>query len=260
LPILINNADRFFSNQFVEPLKQGVFFVTLLARFEVMWEEWFFSIPGWLITLGIVGLIVGLILHWNISKQKIPQQIAFILWIVAFLIVRRPSMMARMWLFLAAPLLIWSAGGIVETLKVLSNTLKIKLPLARIFLGVALVSVFVLGALTVPTIPARWSQKTSVESAVIYLKENLREGDLVTASVEYFPQMRYYFGVYSVPQDYLRHSAPFKRVFMVIGLRGDVTLESVVPRAGNRSEVNLDTVRIVLQFDDLTMYEGDPIP
>jgi len=257
-PILVSNADRFFGNQFVEPLKRDVFYITLLARLELMWDDWVFLIPGWLVNLGIAGLIVGLIFHWRISRQKVPQQIAFLLWIVAFLILRRPSMMSRMWLFLAAPLLIWSAGGIVETLKVLSNALKIKLSLERIFLGTALISVFVLGVLTIPTIPARWKQKTSVESAAIYLKDHLRDGDLVTASIEYFPQMRYYFGVYSVPQDYLRHSAPFERVFMVIGLRGGATLESVAPRAGNRIEVNLETVRIVLQYDDLTMYEGDP--
>lgn len=260
LPILISNAGQFFGNQFIEPLKQDVFYATLLARLGLMWDDWVFLIPGWLVNLGIAGLIVGLILHWKISKQKVPLQVAFIVWIVAFLILRRPSMMSRMWLFVVAPSLIWSAGGIVETLKVLSNTIKIKLSLARIFVGITLVSVFVLGALTIPTIPARWKQKTSVESAVIYLKENLREGDLVTASVEYFPQMRYYFGVYSVPQDYLRRSAPFKRVFMVIGLRGGATLESVAPRAGNRIEVDLDTVRIVLQFGDLTLYEGDPAP
>ena len=47
---------------------------------------------------------------------------------------------------------------------------------------------------------------------------------------------------------------------MVIGLRGGATLESVAPRAGNRIEVDLDTVRIVLQFGDLTLYEGDPAP
>ena len=147
-------------------------------------------IPGWMVFVGVIGLIVGLILHRWISKQKIPMQIAFFIWIITILVVRRPDMFSRMWLFLAAPLLIWSAGGIVETLKLFSGVIKRKLPLAQIFVGVSVLSIFLLGVFTIPTIPDRWAQKSSIESAALYLKDNLRDGDLVTANVAYFPQFK----------------------------------------------------------------------
>ena len=67
--------------------------------------------------------------------------------------------------------------------------------------------------------------------------------------------------MYSVPQDYLRREGKFQRAFMVVGLRGDTALKNIVPDGEDtRSAVNLATVRVVLQFDDLTLYEGDPVP
>jgi hypothetical protein len=165
-----------------------------------------------------------------------------------------------MWLYLAAPLLIWSAGGIVGALQLLSGLFRSRLPLVRGFLGISLATIFLFGAFTAFTIPARWAEKSSVEKAALYLKENLREGDLVTASIEHFPQLRYYFGIYGIEQDYLRKSGQFQRAFIVMGKEWRGTLEEVVPMVGKKNNipaVNMDALRIVLQFDDLTIYEGE---
>ena len=262
-PILIKNAENFFGNSFVTPLKREEFPVVFLSRVELTWADWVGMIPGWLVTLGMTGFVLGVLLHFKISKQKIPQQFAFFIWIATYLLARRPDMMARMWLFLAAPLLIWSAGGIIETLQLVSGVFRNKLPLAQIFLGVSLASVFLLGVFTIPTIPARWVEISSVEKAAIYLKDNLREGDLVTASTEYFPQLRYYFGIHGIDQDYLRKSGKFQRAFIVIGERKRRPLEDAVPKIGSNSHlpaVDMDTLRVVLEFDNLLIYEGEPAP
>lgn len=260
-PILINNFSGFFGNKVIVPLGWDIFPVIIWVRVRNTWIDWTASIPGWIVILGVIGLIVGLTLHKKISKQKFPLQFAFLIWIMILLIARRPNMLPRLWSFLAAPLLIWSAGGIIEPLKLLSAIFKNKLPLARIFLGTALVPIFLLGILTIPTIPDHWKQKSSVESAAIYLKDQLQEGDLVTASSEYSPPLRYYFRIYSIPQEYLRRSGPFQRAFIVMGGQGGETPESGAPNnSPNRSMVNLNTIKIVLQFDDLVIYEGYPVP
>ena len=261
LPILVNNFELFFRNKFVLPMKWNLFKAALTARWYEIWDEWFHFTPDWLVALGIAGLVASLLFHWKISKQKFPLLLAYLIVVGSFLVLRRPSMMTRMWLFIVPPLLVWSAGGMIESLRWLARGLSGRVPLHRVFLGVSLAAVFVAGLVALPTIPARLSAKSSVEQAVLYLKDNLREGDIVTSSVEYFPVVRYYFGVYSVPQDYLRREGAFRRAFMVVGLRGDTSLENIVPDGETkRSGVNLDTVRIVLQFDDLTLYEGDPVP
>ena len=262
-PILIGDSENFFGNSFVAPLSKATFPAVLISRLNLMWTEWMGLIPGWLIMIGVAGIALSVLLHFKISKPKIPLQLAFFFWVAAYLLVRRPDMMARMWLYLVAPCLIWSAGGLVETLRWVSDLFRRRLPLEQGLLGISLISIFVLGVVTVPTIPERWSQKSHIETAALYLKENLQEGDLVTASVEYFPQLRYYFGILEIPQEYLRKSGPFERAFIVMGERKRRTLEDTVPKMGPNSDrpaVNMDTLRVILEFDDLLIYEGDPVP
>jgi len=262
-PILVADSENFFGNSFVAPVKKKLFAAVFWSRMDVAWTEWMQKIPGWLIVIGVAGFVVGVLFHWKISRPRIPLQLTFFLWIAAYLITRRPDMMTRMWLYLAAPLLIWSAGGMVETLRWVSGFFRKKLSLAQIFLGVSLVPVFLYGLFIIPTIPARWNEKSSVESAALYFKDTLHEGDLVTATVEFFPQLRYYFGMYEIDQDYLRKSGGFQRAFIVIGRERNETLEDVVPMVGkktNRPAVNMDTLQIVLDLGDLTVYEGEPAP
>ncbi len=259
-PIFIKDSENFFGNSFVLPLKKDIFLVVLSSRVELIWADWMRTIPDWLVVLGVAGFVLSMLLHFKISSQKIPLQLTFFLWVGAYVIARRPDIMTRMWLYLAAPLLIWSAGGIVGALQLLSGLFRSRLPLVRGFLGISLATIFLFGAFTAFTIPARWAEKSSVEKAALYLKENLREGDLVTASIEYFPQLRYYFGIYEIDQDYLRKSGQFQRAFIVMGKEWRGTLEEVVPMVGRKNTipaVDMDALRIVLQFDDLTIYEGE---
>jgi hypothetical protein len=61
----------------------------------------------------------------------------------------------------------------------------------------------------------------------------------------------------------LKKSGKFQRAFIVMGERKRRTLEETVPKVGsdsNRPAVNMDTLQIVLEFDDLLIYEGDPAP
>jgi 4-amino-4-deoxy-L-arabinose transferase-like glycosyltransferase len=262
-PILIMDSANFFGNSFVAPVRKTLFRDVLVSRLQLAWDEWMHTIPNWLVALGVIGFALSVVLHLKISKPKIPYQLTFFLWIGFYLVTRRPDIMTRMWLYLAAPLLIWSAGGMIETLRWVASAWRDRFPLARVFLGVSLAAVFVYGAFTLTTVPARWSQKSSVEMAALYFKDTLRDGDLVTASAEFFPQLRYYFGQYGVNQNYLRKNGQFERAFIVIGNPANGSLEEMVPMAGvnsNRPMVNLETVRVVRIINEMTIYEGDPVP
>ncbi len=260
VPILITDYDRFFHNQFIAPVGWNELPASLADGLRMMWLDWTSAIPGWIIMIGTAGLIASLVLHKKISRQRIPLPIAFLVWIVALIVIRRPDMNARSWLFLAAPLLIWSAGGIAGLLELISASFRRKVHLAEIVAGVVVISVFVSGVLAIPGIPARWSRKSGIETAVLYLKDNLREGDIVNASSNSLSIIRYYFNVYDIPLDYVRRSGKFQRAFLAVSRESD-SPETLAPVDGaKRPLINLATARIILQLDGLTIYECYPAP
>ena len=259
-PILINDYDRFFHNQFVVPLAWDVLPASLTGGLRTMWLDWTSTIPGWIIGIGVIGLLASLLLHKKISRQKIPLQIVFVVWIAALIVIRRPDMNARLWLFMAAPILIWSAGGLVGILEWIANAVRKDLPVAQVFVGVIAAFVFIASLALIPQIPARWSQKSNIENTVLYLKDHLREGDIVNASTNSLSIIRYYFNVYDIPLDHVRRSGKFQRAFLAVSRESD-SLETLSPVDGsNRPLIDLNTARIVLEYDGLTVYECYPAP
>lgn len=225
-----------------------------------MWLDWTSTIPGWIIGIGVIGLLASLLLHKKISRQKIPLQIVFVVWIAALIVIRRPDMNARLWLFMAAPILIWSAGGLVGILEWIANAVRKDLPVAQVFVGVIAAFVFIASLALIPQIPARWSQKSNIENTVLYLKDHLREGDIVNASTNSLSIIRYYFNVYDIPLDHVRRSGKFQRAFLAVSRESD-SLETLSPVDGsNRPLIDLNTARIVLEYDGLTVYECYPAP
>lgn len=266
LPIFLNKSNPLDKNQFLTPLGWDVYPVVIWLKLKETWVDWTALIPGWMTFFGVLGLILSIALHNKIAKQKIPTQIPCFIWIVGFIIIRRPIMEVRMWTFLAAPLLIWSAGGLVGMVKLAFGYLDVKRQPARVFSNVILAFVLVLGMWSLWTIPERWKQRGSVENTVIYLKSHLREGDVVATSNAFKPQLKYYFLIYNIPLTYMRRTGPFDRVFVLVrSVNGSAeagdTLELVAPRStSDLPAINLATAQVMQQYEDITLYEGYPYP
>ena len=265
-PILLNPSNRLLENRFIAPLGLDQYPTALWRQLQVMWVDWTSGIPGWIILLGVAGLLFSFLIHNRTRKRKISIQAAFLIWLLGFLILRRPDMETRMWTFLAAPLLIGSAGGLVGFLKVASARLGKGWMLGKIFSGVVLIYAGILAISIIPTIPQRWSQKSSVETVVLYLKDRLHQGDMISSSEDFKPLLQYYFGVYDIPLAYLSHPGNFERAFILVRSvnwsadAGD-TLQAVAPRnADGLPAIDLSTARLLQQYEDLAFYEGYPHP
>ncbi len=114
LPILIvSGPDSFLSNQFVAPVAWSGFLETLVQRLKETWVEWTFRVPMWIITLGILGLVLSLALHKKISSIRIPLQLASLVWILMLLIIQRPNAWSKVWVFLLPLVILWSAAGLL---------------------------------------------------------------------------------------------------------------------------------------------------
>lgn len=265
-PILLNPSNRLLGNKFIAPVGWDEYPSAIWFRLQNAWADWTSTIPNWLIVLGVAGVLLSLVFHRKINRHKVPLQVAFLLWIVFLVVARRPDMETRMWTFLAAPLLIWSAGGLVGSLKLAFSRFGQNWQFGRFFSGTVLAVSLVYTVSILPSIPARWQAKGSVENSVIVLKDRLREGDMVATSAVFVPQLRYYFELYGVPLTYLRQPEQLERAFVLVrsvdgsAAAGD-TLEVVAPRnAQGQLAVDPSTADILLQFEDLTLFECFPAP
>jgi len=258
-PIMVYSFDRFFGNGFIAPVEWDVFPITTWTRLRNTWVEWTISIPLWLALLGVFGVLISLIFYRRFSKQKFPSQLAFILWIVALMLIRRPDMLPRFWLFLAAPLLVWSAAGIVEPLQRIPLTIGKGWNPVQGFVAVIFAFTLVFGLMTVPSLPARLRQKDEVENAAIFLKDYVNQKDLVTASTVHLPALRYFFNYHDIPSEYIRQSGAFQRAFIIVDRQRSETLEGVSPKMGfDIPLIDIDSAKVLAQFDYLTLYECTP--
>ena len=261
LPILLNSFDRFFGNGFIAPMEWAIFPVTTWVRVRNTWLDWTITIPIGITLLGVLGFCISLVFHNKLSKQKIPVQLAFLAWIVVMLLLRRPNMSPRFWLFLPAFLLTWVAAGIIEPL--------LRIPLnkwnnwepAKIVVGVVFLSVVLHSLWSFPVLPDRLKEKDGIEEITLYLKDNLQQGDLVTASVRWLPSLRYYFNYHGIPRGTIRQAGEFQRAFIVVDSENDDTLYFVSPKMGfDVPVIDMDSAKIVFQVESWTVYECYPAP
>jgi len=261
MPILINNFDSFLGNNFIAPLEWDVFPTIMWVRVRNTWLIWTDMFPWWLSLLGALGFFISLIFHKKLSKQKFPVQFAFILWILTLIVARRPDMEPRLWVFLAAPLLVWSAAGIVEPLKLLSIPFKKGWNLAQITVGFIFALVVGQSLLVLPSIPKHWNGKDGLEQITIFLKDKVEQDTLVTASMPYLPPLRYYFNFHDVQKGTIRESGKFQHAYVILDRDSFETLDGVAPKLGfDIPAVNMDTAKIVYEFENYTVYECEPLP
>jgi hypothetical protein len=261
MPIIIYSSDDFFGNGFIAPLKWDIFPITTWTRLRNTWTDWTMSIPLWIVLLGVLGLLLSLVFHKRFSGQKFPPQLAFILWIATLLFARRPDMLPRFWLFLTAPLLVWSTAGLIEPVRRIP--LKIGKGWNPAQVSVGIIFTFILGQsfLTISSLPTQLGQKDELESAVLYLKDHLDQSDLVTAGTARLPALRYYFNYYGIPSGYIRQSGKFQRAFIIVDRQKGETLEVVAPKMGfDIPVIDMGTAKVLIQFENLTVYEGYPFP
>jgi hypothetical protein len=170
-------------------------------------------------------------------------------------------MLPRFWLFLAAPVSTWAAAGIVEPVKLIQLNVGKRWSLAQVFVGLTLALVMVQGLVAIPVIPSKVSSNDGMAKVTLYLKDNVRNGDLVTATSARLPALRYYFNYFDLPKGHIRQTGQFQRAFIIVDGKKVETLASIAPQLGfDIPAIDMDSVEVVYQQDDFTVYECYPAP
>jgi hypothetical protein len=255
-PIFIySGANRVFANQWVSPEPWSGYISSIPNRLLNVWHEWTGGLPFiWLMML-IVGFCLSLVFHRRIARNRVPLQIAAFLWIAGLLLFLRPAGVTKIWAFLQAPFVIWSASGIMLFIKDLRIQFAKSVSVATIVVSIILLSVLVDVSKLSPTIHDRWNQKGPEEKTVLAIIDQLNTNDLIIIDPPYDAAIWYYSKIYGLSDNYFNKYLPFDQLFVIVSPSEGQTLQSVLQSRGpDLNLTDLEAAHLTLNYGYLDTY------
>ena len=257
-PIFIYSGPAtFFANKFIAPVPWGDFLETLSSRLGDARIEFTSRVPLLFTLLFAAGWVLSLLFHWRISKDRVPLQLAAILWIVILLLVQRPNAWARMWVFILPLMLIWAAAGLLGLLEKVPRKILSRVPLAAIVFGLALSVGIWQAARLIPQLPRLWTIHGDEENTVLYVQSQLQQGDLIVVSAPEDAPIWYYSEYHGIPDaNFDTRSSTFERVLILVDRFAGQTPAWVIADRGPDS-VTLDVKSPLLlhTFGKMQVFE-----
>jgi len=268
-PIFYANGIRtvFNGNTVVESLPMSEFFGQFSFQLKRLLNEWTVGgLPRWIPTLLMIGSLFALLIHHRFSSQRVPLQGAALLFLVPVIIIQRPIILARVWLFLLTLTVLWGAAGLLglprflglqhKHLEMIQSGGTILILLAFLWFGWR----FIMPYLQHPELSAYPNGKDA-ELVTRYLKNVLEEGDVVIVSNDDDAPYWYYFDAYHIPEIHIRRikEHPFQHAYIISHLNPKHEIEWVIEHFGpDLIFFQMDTLKPVKQIRDTIIYEVWP--
>jgi uncharacterized membrane protein len=265
-PIFRSNGilTVFKGNTVVNPRSAADFWGQLPLWFQgALGELQTGNVPVWVFALTLAGVACSLVLHRRMARQRVPVQAAALLVVVLTLVFQRPLILARVWLFLMPPLVLWGAAGLLgmaSLLRLAPLRLRLVQNAAAALVLAALLwggGRFIAPYLVHPDL-VRYPSWIDAELVTRYLKDHLREGDVVVVSNDEDAQYWYYFDAYQIPEVHIRgiKSRPFTRALIISHTNPHRTVESVILQFGpDPGFFRMDTQKTVAQIRNTVIIE-----
>jgi len=255
-PIFIySGANKVFENQFVSPQPWSGYLASIPNRLLVVWHEWIGSLHLIWVILLIVGFFLSLVIHRSIARNRFPLQIAAFLWIAALILYLRPIGVTKIWAFLQAPFVIWSASGVMGFIKVLRLRVSQHISLPAVVVSFALLSTLVGDIKLTPTIHDRWNYKGPEEKTVIAIKDQVNTNDLIIIDQPFDAVVWYYSKLYGLSDSFFNKNLPFDRLFVLVSPSEGQTLLSVLESRGpDPNLTDLEDAHLTMNYGYLDTY------
>ncbi|HVP21127.1 MAG TPA: glycosyltransferase family 39 protein [Anaerolineaceae bacterium] len=284
LPVVIfSGITALIGNSFVSPLSWSDFVQTLPGRLSETWQSWITGVPTIAVAALVIGLLLSLFLHKRIARDRFPMQVAALLWIIITLVIQRPNAWARIWTYMLAPLLIWGSAGILGLIEIITQMdwkgrswkqmlrqsgatdqgevktrAKILIDPAAMACGVLAIMVIVYGISYGGPYLHEYSAPKELEQTAIYLKSEVKEGDIIAIMYPLDVPFWYYARLHGLSQSYFFEykDTAYTHVYIMVNLLYDETAQSVLlERQKDGAFCNLDTLRKIQSFGYTDIYE-----
>ncbi len=217
------------ANRFVLPLRLVDFLAILPGKIVETWNDWT-GLSAGMHGLGFIflgGTILSLLLNRRISSRRAPLQAA-LLWLAVELPIQRPYPWPKLWSWLLPLFLMWGSAGLLGLFKEIK--LGGKYSLAMLLSGAAILAV--LGASLAGAVRSypEMNAPGEIETTALYLKGQLRPGDIVVVSDPDDAPLWYYFKLHQIPDSFvidIQHTH-FQRAFVLVNPGYGQSLASVI--------------------------------
>lgn len=113
LPIICNSGfNSLFGNGFIKPREVSVFWETAQYRLKDNIRAFSGTLPGIVLWCIALGIFLSIFLFKKNSKEKISYGLSVILWTGSLILIQRPELLPRVFLFLHPFLLMFAASGL----------------------------------------------------------------------------------------------------------------------------------------------------
>ena len=258
-PIFITyGVKAVVANRFVLPLSLGDFLSILPGKIVEIWNNWT-GLPAGLPAIGFIflaGVILSLLLNRRISSRRAPLQAAAVLWLAVELPIQRPYPWPKLWSWLLPLFLIWGSAGLLGLVK--DVKLRGKYNLAMLLSGVAILAV--LGASLAGAVRSfpEMNAYGEIEATTLYLKGQLRQGDIVVVADPDDAPLWYYFQLHQIPDSFVNNiqHVPFQRAFVLVNPGYGQSLTSVIDQRGpDIKRLDPASARVVNQSGSTFTYQ-----
>lgn len=229
LPVILNNGlSSVTNNRYVASLKWTEFLKGLPRNIYDMWSGWNVMVPAPIALLILAGFVVAILGNRRIAKYAVNLPLIVIAWCALLLNAQRVLPFARNWLPLYPLYLGCAAAGLVyastRVMALLRRRGRFATPVsAPVLVATLLALTLILSLLTVVGRTAyqkdelgRYTNNTTrdAEAITLFLKDQLREGDIVYSDQDYLAvPLEYYFLKHDVPLEYLVMNVPDVETF-----------------------------------------------
>ena len=241
--------DAIKSQTFIE------YFKNLPLWLKSTWNSWNRDIPIAIIIILIIGFISSIILNKKLKAPKVPAILAAIIWLIPILLIQRPTMYERLWLFLLPLYLIISSSGIEYLLSIIIK----KQFVYRIIIIFIVLSLTVgLGINIIKNKSVYYSKETGTlrdaENITIFLEDFLQPKDRIILGCPSEWPLPYYFDRYNISTSYFSNDLnKANRAFIIINTENDQNLDYCL----NWSNLKLDNfseIKLLKKYETAEIY------